>query len=195
MRARLALLSAGTTVELREILLRNKPQQFLDTSASATVPALRLNDRVLDESLDIMVWALQQNDPQDLLDMPQEGWDLISENDGPFKTALDHTKYASRYPGLDADSERQMAAQFVIGLQERLSGQQWLFGTHPSIADFAILPFIRQFAFTDRTWFDGQAWPDVIIWLDRFLESEGFVAAMTKYVPWSEGDSPIWFGG
>ena len=193
-RARLALISAGARVELREILLKDKPQQFLDTSASATVPALRLNDRVLDESLDIMVWALSENDPQGLLDMSAEGWDLIAENDGPFKTALDHTKYASRYPELDEYAERGKAAQFVTGLQRRLSEGRWLFGTNPSIADIAVFPFIRQFANTDRAWFDAQAWPDVIVWLDGFLESDAFAVAMTKYKPWSEGATPVWFG-
>ena len=195
MRARLALLSAGARVELREILLKDKPPQFLDTSASATVPALRLGDRVIDESLDIMVWALNQNDPQGLLDMPKEGWDLIVENDGPFKTALDHTKYASRYPELDESTERSKAAQFVTELQKRLSERRCLFGSNPSIADVAVLPFIRQFAYTDRAWFNAQTWPDVIVWLDRFLESDAFAVAMTKYKPWSEGATPIWFSG
>lgn len=194
MRARLALLSAGVRVELREILLRDKPQAFLDTSASATVPALRLSDRVLDESADIMVWALETNDPQRLLDMPQDGWNLIEANDGPFKAALDHTKYASRHPELDALAERSKAAAFLAGLDERLKGQTSLFGDRPTIADQAILPFVRQFANTDRDWFEAQAWPELIAWLNRFTESESFAQVMTKYAPWSEGDAPLWFG-
>lgn len=194
MRARLALKSARVRVELREILLMDKPQAFLATSASATVPALRLSDRVLDESRDIMVWALEQSDPQRLLDMPQEGWNLIEENDGPFKTALDHTKYASRYPDLDAKAERSKAAAFLAGIDERLKGQSGLFGNRPTIADYAILPFVRQFANIDRDWFDAQAWPDLINWLSAFTESTALEQIMTKYVPWSEGDAPIWFG-
>ena len=195
MRARLALLSARVTVELREILLRDKPRAFLETSASATVPALRLDDRVLDESLDIMVWALRQNDPERLLDMPDKGWDLIAANDGPFKQALDHTKYASRHPDLDPAEERRKAAGYLVELDAQLAGRQWLFGASPAIADLAILPFVRQFANTDRPWFDAQAWPGLIAWLDRFTGGKPFARIMTKYPPWSEGDPPVWFGG
>lgn len=142
-----------------------------------------------------MVWALEQNDPQRLLDMPQEGWNLIDANDGPFKAALDHTKYASRHPHLDAQAERSKAAAFLVDLDERLKGQNSLFGDRPTIADHAILPFVRQFANTDRDWFDAQAWPDLIAWLNRFTESGTFAQVMTKYAPWSEGDAPLWFGG
>ncbi len=194
MRARLALMSAGIRVELREILLRDKPPAFLETSPSATVPALRANGRVLDESADIMLWALEQSDPQRLLDMPKEGWNLIDTNDGPFKAALDHTKYASRFPELDAGAERSKATAFLLKLDQRLKGQSSLFGDRPTIADQAILPFVRQFANTDRVWFDEQVWPDLIAWLNRFTESAAFAQIMTKYVPWSEGDAPHWFG-
>lgn len=194
MRARLALMSSGIKVELREILLRDKPPAFLETSPSATVPTLRMNGRVLDESADIMVWALEQNDPQGLLDMPKEGWNLIETNDSPFKTALDHAKYTSHFPELDAEAERGKAAAFLVNLDQRLKGQTSLFGVHPTIADLAILPFVRQFANTDREWFDAQVWPDLIAWLNRFTESAAFAQIMTKYVPWSEGDAPHWVG-
>lgn len=192
-RARLALASSGLRVELREILLRDKPQAFLDTSASATVPALRAGDDILDESLDIMVWALTRNDPQGLLDMPQVGWDLISDNDGPFKDALDHTKYAVRYPDHDAEVERETAARYLRVLDARLIGQDWLFGARATLADLAILPFVRQFANIDRAWFDAQDWPHLIVWLDRFLESEAFAHVMGKYPPWTSGQAPVWF--
>ena len=194
MRARLALLSSGVRVELREIQLKHKPPEFLETSATATVPALRLTDRVLDESLDIMIWALKQNDPEQLLDIPQEGWALIEENDGPFKAALDHTKYASRYPELDATAERSKAAAFLVGLDERLRHQDALFGAHLTIADKAILPFVRQFANTDRNWFDAQAWPNLIAWLNRFTQGDAFEKVMNKYAPWSGDNAPVWFG-
>ncbi|MGB7241800.1 MAG: glutathione S-transferase N-terminal domain-containing protein, partial [Sulfitobacter sp.] len=153
MRARLAIRSAGLLrVELREVRLKDKPDAFLETSPSATVPALQLSDKVLDESLDIMVWALTEHDPMRLLDMPSAGWDLISENDGPFKAALDHTKYASRYPEKDMELERQKAAEYLIGLDQRLKGQSALFGQRLTLADPAILPFVRQFAHIDRPW-------------------------------------------
>lgn len=193
MRARLAVASAGLVVELREILLRDKPAQFLETSPSATVPCLKLDDRVIDESLDIMVWALKKSDPQGLLDMPAEGWELIEENDGPFKAALDHTKYAVRYPDLDVNAERSRAGEFVAGLEARISEAGWIFGERATLADFAILPFVRQFAFVDRSWFDTQPWPATSDWLDRFIGSPAFSAIMLRYAPWTEGDTPIRF--
>lgn len=194
MRARLGIQNAEVTVELREILLKDKPAEFLQTSPSATVPALRLSDQVLDESLDIMIWALKTNDPKQLLDMPGDGWSLITENDGPFKSALDHTKYISRYPEYDVNEERLKASVFLAKLEERLAAHRLLFGDRATIADFAILPFVRQFANIDRDWFNRQPWPNVINWLDRFLESDDFNRMMTKYTPWSAGDDPIWFG-
>lgn len=194
MRARLAVQSAGVEVELREILLRDKPDAFLATSPSATVPALRLDDRVLDESLDVMIWALSENDPDGLMEMPEAGWDLIKTNDGPFKAALDHTKYAVRYPDLDAEDERAQAAEFLRTLDAQLLGNLWLFGDRPTLADLALLPFVRQFANIDRAWFDAQGWPDLIGWLDRFLESHAFAAIMTKYAPWSDDNTPVLFG-
>ena len=154
MRARLAVRSAEIAVELREILLRDKPGAFLETSPSATVPALRLGKTVIDESLDIMVWALKKNDPEQLLEMPQEGWDVIKASDGPFKRALDRTKYATRYPETDPAAERRIAASPLLALNARLEENGWLFKPRPTLADYAILPFVRQFAHIDRAWFD-----------------------------------------
>lgn len=195
MRARLALQSAGVKVELREILLREKPEAFLETSATATVPSLRVGERVIDESLDIMVWALENNDPEQLLDMPKDGWDLIAVNDGPFKQALDHTKYASRFPERDASVDRGKATAYLMELEARFVAHQWLFGPRPTLADIAILPFVRQFANIDRDWFDTQNWPNLREWLNRFLDSEAFGRIMQKYQPWSDGAPPVWFGG
>lgn len=193
-RARLALQSAGAKVELREIVLRNKPEAFLETSPSATVPTLRLTETVIDESLDIMVWALEQNDPDHWLKMPEEGWGLISINDGPFKDALDHFKYATRYPEMDAEAERDKAAGHLMNLEALLRDGPWLLGESATLADFAILPFVRQFANADRAWFDTQEWPNLIAWLEHFTESDRFARVMQKYTPWSEGDDPVWFG-
>ncbi len=181
-------------MELREILLRDKPEQFLDTSPSATVPALALPDRVLDESLDIMVWALKQNDPRGLLDMPAAGWKLIQENDGPFKAALDHTKYAVRYPDLDPRAERARAAAYLTALDTRIAEDGWIFGRRPTLADYAILPFARQFANTDRCWFDVQPWAALRDWLDRFIQGPEFSGIMAKHAPWAQGNAPVWFG-
>lgn len=195
MRARLAVLSAAVRVELRDIQrLRDKPRAFLDTSPTATVPCLKLGDQVIDESLDIMLWALKQRDPQQLMDMPTEGWDLITRNDGPFKSALDHTKYTTRYPDLDPNEEREKASAVLHDLNRRLVAQEWLLGKDPRLADFAILPFVRQFAFIDRAWFDAQDWSHLRAWLDRFLASPAFTTVMKKQPPWGKDTPPIWFG-
>ncbi|MEM6891195.1 MAG: glutathione S-transferase [Pseudomonadota bacterium] len=193
-RARMAVLSAGLEVELREIKLKDKPPAFLRASPSATVPNLQAGDLNLDESLDIMLWALRQSDPHGLLNMPDIGETLIAQNDGPFKAALDHTKYAIRYPDLDPQSERSKASDFIQTLNTRLTENLFLTGDRPTLADIAIFPFVRQFAQIDRAWFDAQTWPQVILWLDGFLQSADFQKAMTKVTVWNDGTAPYLFG-
>ena len=193
MRARLAVQSAGIKVELREILLRDKAPEFLEKSPSATVPCLVLEDGVLDESLEIMIWALQANDPESWLDMPEEGFELIDGADGPFKAAVDHYKYASRYEDVDAMEERSVAAEFLADLDQRLKGSSFLFGSTPSLADFAILPFVRQFAHVDLDWFLAEPWPDLARWLEDFKSSDAFRAIMKKYPKWENGDPVTYF--
>lgn len=193
-RARMAVLSAGLEVELREIKLKDKPPAFLRASPSATVPNLQAGDLKLDESLDIMLWALGQSDPHGLLNMPDIGETLIAQNDGPFKAALDHTKYAIRYPDLDPQSERSKASDFIQSLNTRLTENLFLMGDRPTLADIAIFPFVRQFAHIDRAWFDAQPWPQVILWLDGFLQSADFQKAMTKVTVWNNGAPPYLFG-
>lgn len=193
MRARLAVQSSGVPVELREILLKDKPEAFLQTSASATVPAVKDGNLILDESFDVMRWALAKADPEGWLDMPQ-GWEAwIEECDGPFKAALDHTKYAVRYPDRDEVEERAKASVFLRKLDTQLEGQTFLFGDQATLADMAILPFVRQFANTDRAWFDAQDWPNLIRWLDAFLDSADFAGIMSKYKPWVPDQEPILF--
>ena len=185
MRARLALSSAAQPVQLREVVLRDKPAAFVQASPSGTVPCLVTDVQVIDESLDIMVWALQQNDPEGWLSMPEAGWDWIARSDGPFKMALDRTKYASRYPEADPEKQRLEAARFLGALDSQID--TWIFD-HASIADYAILPFVRQFAFIDKHWFDQQPWPSLQIWLERFLTSSRFDAIMQKYPQWQDND-------
>jgi glutathione S-transferase len=189
-RARLALQASGQQVSLREVVLRDKPQDFLEASPSATVPCLVLPDRVIDESLDVMIWALEQNDPAGWLEMPQDGWDWIARIDGPFKTALDRTKYPNRYPGEDPHVHCDNAAAVLEQLNTQIT--DWLFD-RPTLADFAILPFIRQFAFIDKVWFDTQPWPRAQLWLDRFLNAPNFVSSMEKYDQWAPGADPVIF--
>ncbi len=190
MRARLALASALQPVELREIVLRDKPAAFLKASPSATVPCLVTSAQVIDESLDIMIWALRQSDPEHWLKMPDSGWDWIARADGPFKQALDRTKYASRYPEEDATEQRQQAALFLSDLDQQID--TWIFDL-ASIADYAILPFVRQFAFIDKPWFDAQPWPSLQAWLERFLTSSRLEAIMQKYPQWQDGDEAMLF--
>ena len=190
MRARLALTVSGSQVVLREVVLRDKPQAFLAVSPSATVPCLQTADAVIDESLDIMRWALARSDPDGWLAMPDAGWDWIAQADGPFKHALDRTKYATRYPDEDPQAHRAAAHDFLAQLDAQIDG--WIFG-RISLADMAILPFVRQFAFIDKPLFDAQPWPDLHSWLDRFLNSAEFADVMVKYPAWSEGDPPVCF--
>ena len=190
MRARLAIAVSGVEVVLREILLRDKPSAFLDVSPSATVPCLVHDGGVIDESLEVMRWALAQNDPGGWLDMPDDGWTLIAQADGPFKDALDKTKYASRYPDEDAFEQRKIAAVFLQELDGQLDA--WLYD-RARIADFAILPFVRQFANIDRAWFDAQDWPRLRDWLVRFETSERFAQIMEKLPVWQDGDAPHYY--
>lgn len=193
MRARLALASASQQVALREVVLRDKPQAFLDTSPSATVPCLdtgaKTGDGVIDESRDIMIWALEQNDPEGLTDMPEEGHALIEACDGPFKTALDRYKYPTRYEGAQPAPSRGEAMHFVERLEAQLGGAGWLFGDHPRLADLAILPFIRQFAHVELAWWDARPMSGVQRWLARFKASERFASIMRKYPQWQPGEA------
>ena len=193
MRARLAIASAGIAVELREIRLSDKPATFLEASPKATVPVVQDGARTIEESFDVMLWALKQSDPEHWLDMPALGFDLIAESDGPFKTALDRTKYSVRYADVNVDVERHKAGLFLHKLDRLLDGRAFLFADSPSMADMAILPFVRQFAHTDLKWFDGQPWTNVSAWLSDFKASDRFKSIMTKYSSWTEGQVPVPF--
>jgi len=190
MRARLALEVSGVQVALREIALRDKPQVFLDASPSATVPCLVQEDVTIDESLDIMIWALGQNDPEGWLDMPKLGHDMIARFDGPFKAALDRTKYASRFPQENPEEHRASASIFLADLNAQIHGH--IFGK-PTLADYAILPFVRQFAFIDKDWFDAQPWPSLQDWLEAFLSSDRFEGIMQKHRIWQPQADPVLF--
>lgn len=188
-RARMALSYAGIQVELREVQLRNKPDAMLTASSKGTVPVLVTpNASVIDESVDIMRWALAQNDPESWLDgdNAQATQDLVMQCDLNFKTHLDHYKYADRHPQHSKDFYRQQAAVFLSKLEQRLSQAPYLMGQHIGFADVAIFPFIRQFAFVDKSWFDQAPYPHLQTWLESFLGSVLFLDVMTKYAPWQE---------
>ena len=199
MRARMALLASGTVCELREIALRNKPQEMLQASPKGTVPVLVLsNGTVIDESLDIMLWALQQNDPKQWL-APETALleamlQLIAQNDGDFKRNLDRYKYPDRYENIDPLQHRAAGSLFLTTLEERLVRHAFLCDSRPVLADIAIFPFVRQFAETDRTWFDAQPWPNLHRWLSGLLSAELFEQAMQKFEPWRLDCAPTLLG-
>ena len=193
MRARLAIYVSNIKVQLREILLRNKAPEFLLASAKGTVPVLVTQKEVIEESLDIMVWSLKQEDPEHWLNMPTEGYNWISRNDGPFKKALDHTKYSTRFPDLDAKLERAKALEFLTDLNLQIGSSKWMFGKNCSLADMALLPFIRQFSNIDSHWFYSQNLPNVQKWLNYFLETNHFLQIMKKYSIWTSNNPPIIF--
>lgn len=193
MRARLAIASSGVKVELREVVLRDKPAAMLAASPKGTVPVLVDGDRVIEESDEIMFWALRRNDPEGWLLPWRENRPaveaLIVENDGPFKRHLDRYKYPVRYPeeNIVADEQRDAALEILSGWDRKLSRGGWLFGRKPGIADFALLPFVRQYAHVDKAWFDEQPIPAVKQWLEDFLSSERFAAIMPKFDQWQDG--------
>lgn len=189
MRARLAIQSAGVQVELREIVLRDKAPDFLAASAKGTVPVVVDQTRVIEESRDIMLWALAQNDPEAWLNLPSQGNALIDLFDSDFKTALDRTKYHTRHKDTDPEMERRRA----MSILKTLAPDPWLYGEKPSMSDFAILPFVRQFAMIDKPRFDSEAPAAVRAWLDAFLASPRFQSIMTKYPKWRAGDPATLF--
>ncbi|CAN5838632.1 glutathione S-transferase [soil metagenome] len=200
MRARLALLASGERCELREVLLRDKPGSMRAASSKATVPVLLLDDgRVIDQSLDIMLWALRRNDPADWLGPSHgtldESLALIAECDGDFKSLLDRYKYPGRYDAADdvvagpddGSAHRDRAMPFLVRLEDRLTRSRHLAGDSASLTDAALMPFVRQFAAVDPIWFASQPWPRLRAWLDEWTSSALFLQAMHRYPRWTEG--------
>ena len=193
MRARLAIITSGIQVELREIQLSDKAPEFLVSSPKGTVPVLITQTEVIEESLDVMQWALVQADPECWLRMPEKGYDWITRSDGPFKKALDHTKYAVRFPNLNYTQELAPAIDFLQDLDDQIAGSDWMFGANCTFADMALLPFVRQFANIDRAWFNQKNWHHLQLWLARFLTSDHFTKIMLKYEKWHTGNNPTIF--
>ena len=189
MRARLGLLFAELPVELREITLKNKPEQMLAISPKATVPVLQLADgSVIEESAEIMMWSLEQNDPQGLLDrnVVSQANALIAQNDNEFKQWLDH-------PEMTQIEYRQKGEIFLQDLEALLTKNTYLLGNNVTVADIGIMPFVRQFAHVDREVFYSLPYPKLQLWLQHWLEHPLFVQAMTKFQSWQEGDEVVVF--
>ena len=193
-RARLAIASAELRCELREVLLRDKPSSMLEASAKGTVPVLVLAGRVIDESLDVMRWALSQHDPSRWNEGPKDAADaLLSDNDGPFKHHLDRYKYADRHGDVDVLEERERAAVFIDRLESRLAQASHLLGERPNLVDAAIFPFVRQFAGVDKAYWQAARFPNTRRWLEHWCTSPIFIRCMHKSKPWSPGQDPVFF--
>ncbi|VVN05188.1 hypothetical protein PS619_03531 [Pseudomonas fluorescens] len=181
MRARMALRYSGVPVDIVEVSLKAKPAAMLAISPKGTVPVLNAGGRVIDESLEIMRWALAQNDPDDwLLAGDARIAELIEANDQVFKVHLNRYKYAERYPEQPMEVYRAEGALFLQSLDELLTDRDYLLTDHTSLADVALLPFVRQFAHVDREWFAQTPYVRLQAWLHRFLESELFTSIMKK---------------
>ncbi|WP_411991905.1 glutathione S-transferase [Agarivorans sp. DSG3-1] len=195
MRARLAIAISQTPVLLREILLKNKPEEMLALSPKGTVPVLKLeNGEVIEESVEIMLWALEQADPQAWL-APNHSKMLqwVEENDGQFKTALDKYKYAVRFPEQSPEDYRQQGELFLLKMERQLSQSRYLMGEQLSLADMALLPFIRQFASVDLHWFEQAPYPQLQAWLKQFIDSALFRSIMQKYPTWLDSQQEVSF--
>ncbi|HEV8078488.1 MAG TPA: glutathione S-transferase, partial [Marinobacter sp.] len=200
MRARLGILFAEQKVQLREVVLKNKPAQMLAISPKGTVPVLELtegdrsNRLVIEESREILDWALQQNDPQGLLNVDLvSAYALLDQNDNEFKHWLDRYKYADRHPELSQLDYRQQGEVFLQALENLLGKNRYLLGHNISIADIGIMPFVRQFAHVDREVFYSLPYLNLQQWLRDWLEHPVFQQVMIKFQPWQDGDEIVIF--
>jgi len=184
-RARMAVYSADIPIRLEEVSLKDKPQTMLEYSSKGTVPVLVDGDKVIDESLEIMQWALKQNDPDNwYVSLSQEelniSHDLIRGNDGDFKTWLDRYKYADRHPEHSQEYYRSQCAGYLERLESVLKQQPYLIRHEVTFADIAIFPFVRQFSMVDQDWFAQGPYPNLNRWLTSLLELPLFVRVMAK---------------
>lgn len=187
-RARMALAYAGVEVELREVVLRNKPAAMLQVSPKGTVPVMVLpNGTVIDESIDIMRWALAIHDPDKWRLAGAAADTLIEMNDFEFKPVLDRYKYSDRYPEFTHAEYSEQAKPFLLQLEVQLGDSEFLFGPSPGFADVALFPFIRQFAFVNKAAFDRLPFTRLQKWLAYFLGMPLFLDVMSKYPVWVEG--------
>ncbi len=198
MRARMALVYSDVKVELREVDLKNKPDELLTISPKATVPVLLLNDgTLLEESLDIIQWAISIQDLDGWKNLNTEQAKLakllINENDSDFKTQLDKYKYSQRFPEQSEIYYRQQGEKFLTSLNETLENTHYLVKNNLTYADIAIAPFIRQFANVNKDWFVNSEYNLVVQWLDGILESQLFDKTMRKYDVWNKEHDKIIF--
>lgn len=195
-RARMVLAYAKITVELREVILRDKSTAMITASPKATVPVLIITDnQILEQSLDIMLWALGQRDPDqwwpDDTGIQQQIFAMITQADNEFKQHLDRYKYASRFDITQQQQQRDQAAEIISAWQQRLQNCKFLFGETISLGDIALFPLIRQFAHVDLDWFH-QSFPIMSTWLEYFKQSNLFLKVMKKYPQWQADQQPLY---
>ena len=201
MRARLGILLAEQPVMIRAITMNNKPEEMLIASPKGTVPVLVVDaDTVVDESLDIMLWALRRSDPQNLLysERPEaltEMLGIIEENDQEFKPSLERYKRAKRFHNESEAADRLACEPFIQGLESRLTRHDFFIGATPSLLDYALLPFVRQFAKVNKQLFRDGPYVNLRRWLDGHLQSRLFARAMLKYPFWLESGEEFVLGG
>jgi len=195
-RARMALSYSQLSVELREVDLRDKPAELINISPKATVPVLIENgSHIIDESLDIMRWSLSLSDPDAWLHKNNEQFnliqfELITENDQGFKPLLDHYKYADRFPEHTQQTYRDRTMPFLDKLEQRLQNQSYLMDENMRLVDVALFPFIRQYAFVDKDWFDHSPFPNLRAWLNVLLNHPLFRRVMDKQPVWTPKNKP-----
>ena len=205
MRARLIILLSQIKVELREVKLSKKPVEMTTISKKGTVPVLLLpNDKVIDESLDVMNWALDINDPENIkntiINYEKDTKHIIKKFDSDFKYHLDRYKYYTRYRDdhklKTQEDHRDLALETLKIVEDILNSQNsWIFGNYPSFLDIAILPFVRQYRIADITWFDEEMpLRKTHRWLMKFLDWQTFIRSMEKYKIWESQDKPVYFG-
>ena len=191
MRARMAIHISNQKCEIREVLLRDKPPSMLEYSSKGTVPVLVLQSgEVIDESLDVIDWALNLNDPNNWLRSKEneETKKLIEINDGEFKHHLDRYKYSKRYDNEDPEFHKKKCLKFIESVNNELSNSKYIFDDNISYADIVLLPFMRQFRIADMEWFDSLPYDNLKKWLSSFLESSLLNSIMKKHDLWKEGD-------
>ncbi|MCP5382415.1 MAG: glutathione S-transferase [Kordiimonadaceae bacterium] len=194
MRARLVLYACKIKCELREVVLRDKPDEMLKISAKGTVPVLQLADgTVIDESHDIICWAINENDPHCWKNYLDEMNALVEVNDFKFKLHLDKYKYSSRNKELSREEHRKNGEFFLELLEKKLESKSFLSASQMTVTDLAIFPFIRQFAFVDKNYFDNLPYPKLQNWLEWHLKSDIFKNIMYKYDQWKPGNETIYF--
>lgn len=200
MRGRMGIALSKQQVLLREIVTKDKPSELLASSPKGTVPVLVLSDgKVIEQSLDVMMWALQQNDPQDLLRssnplLSEQIHQLIQQNDNEFIGHLEKYRASVRYRNEDIEQRRNLCEAFISELEVKLAHHDYLFGDSPSLADFAVMPFVSQFVRVEKKWFVQSEYQNVGCWLRSHLESKLYTQVMKQYPLWNDTKQDCLFG-